>query len=71
MSTKKLCVFCKHFDLFTGAGDTFSEIAGNMYCRKEHWDSGISYPSADEDSLRSVIFTAETCKDYSPVKEAE
>ena len=65
---ERLCVFCRHFDLSTGSIDTFDEEAGNMYCNKNHWDSDRIFPSATENDLRSVIFTAETCPDYEQVR---
>ncbi|MCK5015571.1 MAG: hypothetical protein KAS32_00740 [Candidatus Peribacteraceae bacterium] len=65
----KLCVFCTSFNLDTGDADTFSEHAGNMKCQEGHFDfRKKAWNSGDDDSLRSVIFKAETCKDYKQVK---
>jgi len=68
MKTEKLCVFCKHFNLYTGSMDTFSESAGDMYCSKKHFGKDQVFPSYGEGDLRSIIFKAEFCKDYQQVK---
>ena len=70
MSNKidKICVFCVHFNLSTGASDTFAESSGDMYCGKKHFGGKDYFPSYEEDDLRSVIFKAVTCSDYEQVK---
>ena len=64
----KLCVFCTNFDLYTGSSGTFDESAGDMRCRKDHFENKQTiFPSYDEGDLRSAIFKAETCPDYKQV----
>ena len=65
---EKLCVFCTHFSLSTGYADTFNSESGDMGCDENHFETYVGWNAANADSLRGIIFLAQTCKDYNQVK---
>lgn len=57
----KLCIFCKHFDLWTGDAD-----GGWVECQKDRF---TTLECQDERQLRKLITLAKQCEHYREVME--
>lgn len=79
MAVKKLCVFCKHFEMDFGSrnwsevtpGDdaTPPECSKGYFMDENGYDLYFGYP--DLDQFRDLIQKAKKCKEYKFFKETD
>ena len=64
---EKLCIFCKHFKIRGGVGDTYG-FGGEDYmnCEKDRQVFGMK--EGGEESFREDMLFASACPDYKQVK---